>query len=115
MADTGSQEDTEISLGQRVLEAASMNEDIHHLGHTEGVAEIVEWIVSVVFLNTQQKPTSGLIVSSKTSWNLKDSGTASMWKCECPVPPPIPARDTFPPAAKAFHLAPTATRQTAGS
>ena len=36
-----------------------MYEDIHHLGHTEGVTEVVEWVVPVILLDPQQEPLEG--------------------------------------------------------
>ena len=71
MTNAGSQEDTEIPLGQRILETTSVNQDVHHLGHTEGVAEIVEWIVAVVFLNTQEEARKCLILSINKLKSLK--------------------------------------------
>ena len=112
MTNAGSQEDTEIPLGQRILETTSVNQDVHHLGHTEGVAEIVEWIVAVVFLNTQEEARKCLLLSIKIFGNLL---TVSRLMCECPTPRPAPARGTSPREARASRWAPTATRQTGGS
>ena len=36
---------------------------LHHLSYTEGMAEVVEGIISVVFLHAQKKPVIGSSVS----------------------------------------------------
>ena len=35
------------------LQSAAVYENIHHLGHAEGVAEVVKRVISVIFLNPQ--------------------------------------------------------------
>ena len=44
---------------QVYLQSAAVYQDIHHLGHAESVAEVVERIVSVILLNPQQEPLEG--------------------------------------------------------
>ena len=44
---------------QVYLQSAAVYENIHHLGHTESVAEVVKWVVSVILLNPQQEPLEG--------------------------------------------------------
>ena len=55
VADAGRQEDADVSLAERLVKTTSVNEDVHHLTHTESVTEIVEWIVPIVLLDPQQE------------------------------------------------------------
>ena len=55
MTNAGGEEDANISLAERFLQPTAVYEDIHHLGHTERVAEVVEWIVPIVLLDPQQE------------------------------------------------------------
>ena len=55
VADAGRQEDTDVSLAKRLVQTTAVYQDVHHLGNTEGVAEVVEWIVPIVLLDPQQE------------------------------------------------------------
>ena len=66
VTDAGGQQDANISLAQRFLQPAAVYEDIHHLGNTEGVPEVVERIVPVVLLDPQQESEQNKL-SSTTS------------------------------------------------
>ena len=55
MTNAGGEEDANISLAERLLQPTAVYEDIHHLGNTEGVAEVVERIVPIVLLDSQQE------------------------------------------------------------
>ena len=55
VADAGRQEDTDVSLAKRLVQTTAVYQDVHHLGHTERVAEVVEWIVPIVLLDPQQE------------------------------------------------------------
>ena len=53
VADAGRQEDADISLAEELVQTTAVYEDIHHLAHTEGVPEVVKWIVPIVLLHPQ--------------------------------------------------------------
>ena len=67
VTDAGRQEDADISLTERLLEPAAVYEDVHHLGNTEGVPEVVERIVPIVLLDSQQEPEHNQLTSSSTN------------------------------------------------
>ena len=67
VADAGGQQDADVSLAERFLETTAVYEDVHHLGNTEGVAEVVERIVPIVLLDSQEEPEDNKLTSSSTT------------------------------------------------
>ena len=53
VADAGGDEEAEVEAAYLVLQVAQMDYAIHHLRHTEAVAEIVEWIIAVIGLHAE--------------------------------------------------------------
>ena len=55
MAHCGCDEDPQVLTGHEVPQPTQVDHPVHHLGHAETVAEVVERVVTVVLLHTQLK------------------------------------------------------------
>ena len=53
MRHTGGQQNSQIFSGHALPQFTNVHHTVHHLCHTEAMPEVVERIVSVVFLNTE--------------------------------------------------------------
>ena len=100
MTDAGRQEDADVSLTEKFVEATAVYENIHHLGHTEGVPEVVEWIVPIVLLDSQQESDQKVIVLPGLCFVYQ---TFSKWRDESQAHRPARARETFPPGETTSH------------
>ena len=59
MTDTGHEEDGEFPLGEDLAQLAPVDEDVHHLGDAEAVAEVVKGVRSVGGLDAGEEVLQG--------------------------------------------------------